>query len=190
MELEIENLNSEWNNKYPGYRPVAEELRNYFPDRWIRFHSLAGSERYPQTDDDYATILNRNNALLEELEPGASIVVVISAWIDSTNARPNLKEMPEAIYWQTLDPVSDESNTQGFRQLYAARLPWKSGALNELLRSVADDQTAGVIIAPDDLRWLYHPYDGGVDIIVGSEAERNELKDRHQEWLSPRPDGL
>ncbi|MHC5703306.1 DUF3885 domain-containing protein [Streptomyces tirandamycinicus] len=54
---------------------------------------------------------------------------------------------------------------------------------------VANFQTAGAIIAPPDLRWLVHPYDGGVDVIATSRSERDAFRARHPDWLSQHPGG-
>ena len=59
-----------------------------------------------------------------------------------------------------------------------------------LLRAVADDEIGGVILGPADLRWLYHPYDGGADVILPTPFERDALKERHPAWLSRHPAGL
>lgn len=55
---------------------------------------------------------------------------------------------------------------------------------------VADDELGNVIISPMDLRWFYHPYDGGADVILPSTADRDRLRDRHRDWLSSQPSGL
>lgn len=34
------------------------------------------------------------------------------------------------------------------------------------------------------------PYDGGVDIILDTTENRDKIKSRYQDWLSPREDGL
>lgn len=59
-----------------------------------------------------------------------------------------------------------------------------------LLRQVADDVIASVVIADIDLLWLYHPYDGGMDVILPSPHARDALRDRHRDWLSRHPAGL
>jgi hypothetical protein len=49
---------------------------------------------------------------------------------------------------------------------------------------------AGLVgIADPELAWLYCPYDGGADVLLGSEAERDALKARHAAWLSTYPGG-
>lgn len=62
--------------------------------------------------------------------------------------------------------------------------------LDPLLRLVADDGTGEVVVTDDRLRWLVHPYDGGVDVVTGSSAERDRLRDLHHDWLSRHPGGL
>lgn len=59
-----------------------------------------------------------------------------------------------------------------------------------LLQGVTDDELGCVIIAPRDLRWLYHPHDGGADVIAPTTRERDALKIRHRDWLSAHPAGL
>ncbi|WP_214411268.1 DUF3885 domain-containing protein [Sphaerisporangium fuscum] len=58
------------------------------------------------------------------------------------------------------------------------------------LLAIADDEISNVLLGPADLRWLYHPYNGGADVILPTRAERDALKDRHPTWLSTHPSGL
>jgi len=74
--------------------------------------------------------------------------------------------------------------------LYVSRLPWSVGCLDPLLRQVTDYVIANVPVADTDLRWLYHPYDGGMDVMLSSAADRDVRRDRHQNWLSAHPAGL
>lgn len=62
--------------------------------------------------------------------------------------------------------------------------------LDRFSRAVADDRIAYAIIAPLDLRWVYHPYDGGADVIAPTAHDRDVLKNRHADWLSAHPAGL
>ncbi|MEV0456724.1 hypothetical protein AB0H89_16345 [Catellatospora methionotrophica] len=69
-------------------------------------------------------------------------------------------------------------------------MQWTPHCIDVLLRAVADDELANVMLAPPDLRWLYHPYDGGADVILPTGGQRDELKHRHRDWLSDHPAGL
>ncbi|MEU6409518.1 hypothetical protein [Microbispora sp. NPDC046933] len=46
------------------------------------------------------------------------------------------------------------------------------------------------LLGPLDARWLYHPYDGGADVIGPTRAARDALKGRHRDWLSAHSLGL
>jgi hypothetical protein len=41
-----------------------------------------------------------------------------------------------------------------------------------------------------DLRWLFAPYDGGMDVVLPTTAERDHLRSAHSDWLSTHPAGL
>ncbi|MEV0349322.1 hypothetical protein AB0H88_26390 [Nonomuraea sp. NPDC050680] len=69
-------------------------------------------------------------------------------------------------------------------------MSWTITLADLLLRAVADDDCASVIIMDTDLRRLYLPYDGGADVILASPQERDALKNAHADWLSTHPLGL
>ncbi|MFI6843217.1 hypothetical protein OG535_10485 [Kitasatospora sp. NBC_00085] len=65
-----------------------------------------------------------------------------------------------------------------------------SYCLDQLLRAVADDAAADVLITDTGLERIHHPYDGGADVLLTSTDERDRLRARHADWLSSHPDGL
>lgn len=96
--------------------------------------------------------------------------------------------MPNADYWRSIslgDPGFDS-----WIHLWVSETFWTPGVVDPLLELVATDGTGDVIVAEEELGWLYHPYDGGADLIARSSRERDLLADRHPRWISPRPDGL
>ena len=62
--------------------------------------------------------------------------------------------------------------------------------LDPVLRAVADGILADVMIAPPDLSWIYHPYDGGADVLLPTNSQRDRIRERHRDWLSAHPTGL
>ncbi|MEU5485043.1 hypothetical protein ACFWAN_42185 [Streptomyces mirabilis] len=81
----------------------------------------------------------------------------------------------------------------GFRtygHLFAARRPWLRGCIDELLRDIADDKVAGVLITDTRMQRIHHPYDGGADVFLATSEERDQVRDRHADWLSIHPSGL
>jgi hypothetical protein len=55
---------------------------------------------------------------------------------------------------------------------------------------VADDRVSNLMIVGLDERSVYHPYDGGADVILADRRQRDALRERYRDWLSTRPDGL
>ena len=126
---------------------------------------------------------------------GPTVLVATAGYSDAPRPREpcrspeTLAVHPGAVYWASAC-IDDEPGAAIWMHLYVSRLPWSVGCLDQLLRRVADDVIANVLVADADLRWLYHPYDGGMDVVLPSSAERDALKDRHRDWLSAHPGGL
>jgi hypothetical protein len=161
---------------WPQTPPIAFLLPSLHPDLWVRFHSLPGSKRYAETDDERGIVLSRHHAVLEALDP-SSKCFVISPLFDPPGEDSALVE---SVHWQTIE-VADYYDEPV--QLYVTSLTYPSAKLDGLLMACADWREANVIIGPDDLRWLYHPYDGGADLIASSTTERDQLRARFESWL-------
>ncbi|TQJ89618.1 hypothetical protein [Streptomyces sp. SLBN-31] len=190
-----ERLSALWRRRFPKGPPVAHELRAGHSDRWVRFHSLPGSKRYPETEDEYAIVLHRYNTLLDELFEGTDVYVITVAWSwdpDGTELPPRRAEVhPEGSRWTTLVYEDDpDPELHSYTHLYADLRPWRPGTVDTILREVADDVLSGVIITDSGLSRLHLPYDGGADVIAAGPEERDRLRDRHREWLPRNPAGL
>lgn len=74
--------------------------------------------------------------------------------------------------------------------LFASEWAWRPGIFDDLLRLVADDVVADVMLVFDVAGCIYHPYDGGADVVMRSAASRDEIKTLHKSWLSTREEGL
>ena len=191
-----------WKRSWPEVTPVAHLLRSRFPSQWVRFHSLPEAKRYATTDVEHAEILHRHRtvlaALTEQPEQQAEpetvrLVAVTCSWSES--ARPVPRDMavagatPDAYYWRS-DDLATEPGFESWQHHYVSDTTLASPELDQLLMTVADDMTAGVLIAAADLSWLYHPYDGGADAITGSADARDRLAATFARWQSPGPSGL
>jgi hypothetical protein len=192
--VDTDALSRLWDERWPGCSKLPYELC-HASDRWVRFHTLPGSKRYPGSDAEYEIVLARHNTILGELMTGPEVLVATAGY-SATPQPPEPCRSPEtsavhprAVYWASAC-MDDDPECKIWMHLYVSRLPWSAGCLNPLLRKVADDVIANVLVADTDLRWLYHPYDGGMDVILPSTAERDALRERHQDWLSAHPDGL
>ena len=190
-----DGLSALWLRQFPKGPPVAHELRSAYPDRWVRFHSLPDSKRYPETEDEYAIVLHRYNTLLNELFEGTDVYVVTVAWswepdgAELPSRRPEVH--PEGSRWMTLaHEDGPDLELHSYTHLYADRRPWRPDAVDEILREVADDVLSGVIITDSGLSRVHHPYDGGADVIAASAEERDRLRDSHRDWLPRNAAGL
>ncbi|MDV9176790.1 hypothetical protein R6V09_42525 [Streptomyces sp. W16] len=195
-ELDRDRLSALWQRQFPKGPPVAHELRAAYSDRWVRFHSLPGSKRYPETEDEYAVVLHRYNTVLDELFEGTDVHVITVAWSweepDGAELPPRRREVhPEGTRWTTLAHEDDpDLEFHSYTHLYADRRPWRPGAVDGILREVADDVLSGVIISDSGLTRLHHPYDGGADVIATNPEERDRLRESHRDWLPRNPSGL
>ncbi len=193
--VDLERLSAAWEDRRERCRPVGHLLSETYREQWVRFHYLPGSKRYPESEREYRVLLRRQHTLLADLRAPAELLVITCAWHEEdrpgpAERSPALAAVAPGTYWRAV--VEDEHIDPAQQvpvHLYAGRLANTPQALDPLLRAVADEVTIGVILAPDSLDWLVHPYDGGIDIIARSEAERDALRLRHAGWLSSHPEG-
>ena len=68
--------------------------------------------------------------------------------------------------------------------------PWNRGTFDPILKLVADWKTTDIMVVGTLTHWVFHPYDGGADVILHSTDERNRLKQQFNTWLSARADGM
>ncbi|MEU5881527.1 hypothetical protein [Spirillospora sp. NPDC047279] len=188
-EDEVGALTAAWRARWGG-RPIAHELRGRHADRWVRFHSLPGSKRYAETEEEYGVVLGRHRSLLAELGADEGLYLIAGYFAGArVGAAPDPRTHPGAVPWLTIEP-DERSVFETPLTLCVSMASLERTALDPLLRSVADDELGHVIIGPPDLRWLYHPYDGGGDVIAPTVHDRDVLKSRHAGWLSAHPAGL
>lgn len=61
---------------------------------------------------------------------------------------------------------------------------------DSLFRLVAYDEASNIIIVNPNKGVIFHPYDGGADIVLASTRQRDQLKDRHPGWLPSHTEGF
>ena len=185
-----------WNSSFGGQIPVAHLLRESLPDRWVRFHSLTGSRRYPESERDYEAILNRHHQVLQSLVGSKRRVVLLTTGYSETAIpiRSPSCEMfdPYAVAWRSvpMHKTCNEYAAPNYWHVFASEWQWQPGVFDSILRLVADDQLSNVMMVDPDCEWLLHPYDGGMDVIAKTEAQRDHIKAAFCQWLSPRLDRL
>ena len=194
--MPLSMLNHFWNREFGDSPPMAHLLRASFPSRWVRFHSLADSQRYPNNDGEWKALLERHNAVLSALADDRCELQLLTT---SYSATPTLESPDQAIlnvginalHWRSVSMHEIESDPDpNFWHIFSTSIEWGPNVLDDVLRLVAEDQVRNVMILDPRASWLYHPYDGGADVILASTSDRDRLAEKHKTWLSPRTDGL
>jgi hypothetical protein len=185
-----------WLDRWPECRPIGHELRGCASDRWVRFHSLPESKRCADTEAEYAEMLHRHHAVIDELHAHTSstgeLIVITPAWSYNGQLEQRADELAATLPAEPWTDVLRErdGDDEYWTHLFTSRIDKDSSQMDRLLRLVADYVTSDVIITDVELSWLYHPYDGGADVIAGSSAHRDELRAAHSDWLPANPQGL
>jgi hypothetical protein len=154
----------------------------------VRFHSLPESKRYAENEAEYAIVLERYNTVLDELFAGTDVYVITPLWTTEPEAPPS---QTAGAHWQSLLVEDDpDPEFRTYSHLFAVRRAWQRGCIDELLRDIADDKLGGVMITDTGMRRIHHPYDGGADVFLATAQERDEIRQRHADWLSSQLSGL
>lgn len=191
-----ETLAALWRERRPSGPPVAHTFRSTYADRWVRFHSLLDSKRYPESEDEYAIVLDRYNTVLDELFMGTDVFVVTMDWSNTPTGPAGYPTPRETLHpgsthwWVESDQEAPDPEFHTHTRLYADQRPWERSCVDELLRAVADEALVEVFFTDTELQRIHHPYDGGADVILTTSEERDRLRDLHSGWLSSHPAGL
>jgi hypothetical protein len=175
-----------WHERWSGDGPFDVDLKSECHAQWVRFHTLPDSKRYPDTTAELATILSRHNTLLNELiQETQFYLVTTQASSEPDDADLNNDVDPESVLWRTIFETPDEEDPEfySYRYYYLSLRTWGAGCLDAVLRKVANDEIILTYVAPTDLSWLYHPYDGGMDVFLSTTSKRDELAAIYKEWL-------
>lgn len=186
-----------WQERFPNCEPIAHEMKFTFRERWVRFHSLPESKRYPEDEGEYEILLHRHNTVLAELLGTDRAVVLLTTGYSRApqpiRSYTQLETIdPGAKPWRTvaLHRDSQELTDPNYWHVFASDWEWQPGLFDALIRLVADDTIANVSIVHPECRWLLHPYDGGMDVVAETTAMRRRFRAAHKDWLSSRADGM
>jgi hypothetical protein len=194
--MTTEEFNTYWQKHYPECPPIAYYLKDVYKDRWFRIHTLPDSKRYPEFEEEYKEILKRHNLILSDLFGDDGHFVLITAGYSDTpqpvrpeNEIARLMEGNRKFLTVGLHELEGDNDPR-YTHLYMNELVWESHSLDDLLRMIANDEIANVMIVGVKRGFVYHPYDGGADIILESGAERDRMRRKYSAWLSKHPEGL
>ncbi|MDP9416788.1 MAG: hypothetical protein M3P48_02925 [Actinomycetota bacterium] len=159
-------------------------------DRWVRFHSLPQSRRYPDQGAgaavDWAELLHRHTTLIRELADLAPAKYLYRpVWDDDDLASEcNGRWHAFALAWHDWALVRDpdeEDDTPPLK-LVVAVVDWPATWSEAWLRATADEELAGGVLVAEDASWLAAPYAGGIDLVAPSPSVREGLIRRYRPW--------
>ncbi|MES2789697.1 MAG: hypothetical protein V4719_08755 [Planctomycetota bacterium] len=189
-------LDKYWMQHFGNVAPIAHTFRETFRSRWIRFHSLPNSKRYAESVLEQATILRRFNSIVSELvTAGSQLELLTTNWSHSPesgipDAKLSLLKIP-AVAWRSVAMREFDGDSEPwYWHIFRSSVSWPSFTLDEVIRLVADDRIGNVMLFNTSCSWLIHPYDGGMDLILGTSEARDEMATKYQQWRSSRSDGL
>src|SRR5262249_55088788 len=105
----------DWKRWFPDCEPIAHHLPVVFAERWVRFHSLPGSKRYPDNEAEYATVIERHNRVLGELaHPGDDVALLTTGYSETPEPVRTERELlnldPLAMPWRTVAMHQQDDN--------------------------------------------------------------------------------
>jgi hypothetical protein len=194
--MNVTEFNDYWNQHFPACPLMGHILRQTHADRWFRIHTLPDSKRYPQTIAEYTEVLHRHNTILDDLLPGDRSIILLATSYTMGDPNPSLPEIFSHLHpFELLQSIltseinePPESYCHSHIWFYEHR--WKIHSLDPILKKVADDVINNVLIVDPEQPLIYHPYDGGADLILPNSDMRDRLRSKYREWLSSRSDGM
>ena len=181
-------LAQSWKCAFEGALPAGFLLRQHFPNRWLRVHSLPEAKRYPSCATEYEEMLNRHNTVAAYvLGEGSKCSLFVARfgesreWSDAA-LLPLVGGMPSHL-------IASEDRDEPI-QFFGLQVTWHQSAFDKLICAAADDQTGPVLFANTAMQTIYAPYDGGADLFFSSPTAVEVAKSEFRPWLSAREDGL
>lgn len=183
-----------WEDNFPKVNTIHYQLRTTLKDRWVRFHNLPESKRYPENEYENNLILKRQNSLITDLVgENNSLIILI-------NIGDNKLKFKSLLPFENLTEidgiVNNEEDSEDIEEneLYSNQaiipLKWEEGIIDKFLLKIADDSLDSPIIIELKNKRLISPYDGGIDIILENKEKKDYYKNKYKEWLSKHPKGL
>jgi len=206
--MTAEQFDAFWQRTYPGTVPLSYRLRDAYPTRWLRIHSLPDSKRYPSRKDEWETLLARQNRVLADvLELEERVMLVTGEYeFDSLHTTPSLEwqfsadECLAHLSFTLLTPIDlaklppdpravGEYKPGDVYRLVMTEVQWQPHAWDPILKAIAEDELRAFFVSIAH-ECLIAPYDGGIDFIFKNQRTRDHYRMKYHAWLSTREDGL
>lgn len=193
-----EEFNAYWTRTFPECPPVGFLLKHVYRERCARFRNFSNGRVHPASDDDYAEVCRRQNALLDHLFRSEPRVVWVTT-IPSENEMPPedgpsfVNVDPQGAFCQSLGmhEFELEFDTPSYWHIYMSAREFAPGRFDALLKTAAEDPAesglVNVLFLGPSTRRLMHVYDGGADVVLESAQKRGQLCARYADWTADTP---
>ncbi len=194
--MNADDFNQYWNAKFPMSPPIGYLLRDSYAERWFRIHTLPESKRYSETPAEAAEILRRHTTILAQLFSSEQTLCVLALGYSPTPhpvPPEHIDQRDHSFVFLRTIPMHEADEDESFHTYWHIWLhvhDWQPHSLDLLLSQVADGSIANLLIVAPHQDIAYHPYDGGADVILRTQAERNHWRTIYRSWLSQHPSGL
>lgn len=191
----IREITEFWKSEFGDFAPEAHKLKYEYKSRWVRFHSLPESKRYPENEPEYLEVIRRHNIVLRELcGKESEVFVVLPEYSESKLPTKPIAMLaglfPVTEPWCSIRQHEDDDDYEMYWHLHAAGVQIDASELNSLFRLVANDEVGNIMVVNTRKSIVYHPYDGGADVVLASTEQRNQLREKYSDWLSSHPEGF
>ncbi len=194
--LNVNKIADLWSKNFGIVPPLGYQLREQFSDRWVRFHALPESKRYPETENEYSILLDRANTLASELFVTGDVCYLFSSRPDDTGNSIVDAPVPFARKSRDLEKVfswtdPDDSEEEPIHwSTYSREISWTPKSNDDVLMKIADGDDYGVLWMSAMSSEVFAPYDGGFDLILRDRQRVRDIIAKYPDWLSSRHDML
>lgn len=188
-----------WKATYPDTIPISHFFRHSYNERWFRIHSLPESKRYAETEQEWNTLLSRQNTIISDFISDSNELYLVTGEYYQ-EGEPETEDFLSSDCFKGLEFISlpfinlhaISPNTYDEDSTYKpslAKVSWKPKAFDVLLKSIANDEVRAFFVSVDK-KCLIAPYDGGMDFVLESVEVKDTYKNKYKDWLSKHPEGL
>jgi len=199
------NFQDFWENNYKNIPLLGHILREeYFADRWFRIHSLPDSKRYADNDAEMKIILDRQNTLISDLIGNDQAYLLLFYAISENPKSVRFNQISDIVLLDNIRlDIALPENYEGDCYFISGFVnkTWEATSIDTYLEKVANDEKVvnfdacecdlyRILIIDINRNRIIAPYDGGVDIFLNTQCERDSFKSTYRDWLSAHERGL
>lgn len=190
----MDKIAAYWAKHFPSMSPVGWDLRSSLPDRWVRFHSLPGSKRYPESKKERAIVVERANALAQALL-GPEGPYYLLANVYEPDPHLPFAVAPDWTYHgakltEAFRAAEDADEDASTIVVFTGEVAALGKNFEAAVLGIAEERSARAVWVSPRVPAVLSPYDGGFDVITATPQALAPLRKTFKAWLSKHPEGL